>query len=74
MIFGEAEHIRLPPMCDNEPKGTEILPFQAAQVSMLWLTDSACFLFAEDLSDLNDDQGQKRAYQHQRPLITQQLR
>ena len=29
MIFGEAEHIRLPPMCDNEPKSTEMLPFQA---------------------------------------------
>ena len=29
MIFGEAEYIRLPPMCDNEPKSTENLPFQA---------------------------------------------
>ena len=29
MIFGEAEHIRLPPMCDNEPKSIEKQPFQA---------------------------------------------
>ena len=29
MIFGEAEHIRLSPMCDNEPKSIEKQPFQA---------------------------------------------
>ncbi len=27
--FGEAEHIRRVPMCDNEPKDTEKSPFQA---------------------------------------------
>jgi len=27
--FGEAEHIRLTPLCDNEPKDTEKSPFKA---------------------------------------------
>ena len=43
MIFGEAEHIRLPPMCDNEPKGTEILPFQAGS-SFNALANGFCVL------------------------------
>ena len=45
MIFGEAEHIGLPPMCDNEPKGTEILPFQAGSSFTALAKGFAYFFF-----------------------------